>query len=329
MTLRTVLRDVQLSENIGVFYLKKTNRSSGWGISISQIKFLEVTEAMRVTVRGIITNYINWILSERVEANYSIDDVESNRHYFNLDSDSISNFQTIITAINNLQNNRSNQLFASNIRNLDPNMYVIRITFGGRDYFFFKNYHAATLLKKTTFLNLEQEDIDRGGFITIKNSLDCLYDPNNDTMYIFKKSNFETIFNYKDDYRNRASMLLEQLNNESLIVQNEYFASECLRLETRVKKLARIFNEDKLSKLLTHRNNIQQVIDNFDLNLELNRNNRIVLHPESNDTDLKRKEIDDLLNILDLSQWENALTKERAQQAIPQYNQLSLLVATH
>lgn len=325
MTLRTVLRDSELSENMKVFYLRKVNKSSGFGINISEVKFLEITEGMRRKIKSIISSHISLILNNKTEVSYNIDDAESNIHYFSLSVESISNFNKIISSINNLQNNRINQLFSSNIQNLNPNMYIIKVTLNGMDYFFFKNYNAATLLKKTTFLNLEQEDIDSSGFITIKNSIDSVYDSSNNMMYIMKKSNFETIFNYKDDYRARAESLLEQIGNSNFVVDYEYFKNECLRLETRVKKLARIFNEDKFQRLLINRSNIQNVITGFNLSVNLNNNNQVVIYPEMGSAEEKRKKIEDLLNLLDLSQWENAITRERAQQAIPQYNQLRLL----
>lgn len=327
MTLRSALNDINRSENMKIFYINKINKIQQLGITVKEIKYLDINEAVRANVKNTISTFINNILNERVEADFSIDDIESRDYYFRLHTGSISNFNTILNSINNLTNIRDNQVLSRTISALKPNIYAIKITVNGNSYILFKNYSPVNLLKTTSFLSLiEMHDIDSSNLLTIRNSIDCIYDPATSNVYIFNKANFETIFNYKDDYKERARLLLQQIREAALINEQDYLDRECLKLESRIKKLARIYNEGKLNKVLRNRVSIQQVINDFELQLSF-ANNQIVLDL-SLDSAQKKKEIDDFLNLLDLSQWENALTGERAQQAIPQYNQQVLPLQT-
>lgn len=318
MTLRTALNDINNSRNMKIFYINKTNKIQGLGIRIKEIKYLDFNETVRARVREIASSFVSMILADRTEADFSIDDIESRTHYFRLHTDNISNFRAISQSIENLTNTRNNQVLVRTMSNLNPNMYVIKTTVNGNNYLLFKNYSPVNLLKKTSFLSIEMQDIDASNLITIRNSIDCLYDPRTSNVYIFNKANFETIFNYKDDYKDRAMLLLQQIREANLINEQDYFERECLRLESRIKKLARIYNENKLRKVLDNRLNILEVVNGFGLNIEYN--NQFILHPELGSNE-RKAEIEAFLNLLDLAQWENALTGEKAQQTIPQYNQ--------
>lgn len=325
MSLRSTNEAIRNSLNMQIFYIKKANKVKEFGINIKEVKFLDLTETLRNHIKDILNSFVSYQLETKAEADFSIDDLETKHYYFRLSSDEITNFNEIINSVNNLPNNRENQLRANQMPELEPNMYIIKIIFNGNPYYLFKNYSPVSLLKRLSFFNLEMEDIDASNFITIKRSVDCLFDSQTSNMYIFNKSNFETLFNYKDDYEDRARLLLQKIRENNLTNDIEFLEKECLRLESRIKQLARIYVENKLEKLLENFANIQNVINSFELNLEFN-GTQIILHADAESSEIK-KEIDSFLKLLDLALWENAVTGDRAQQSIPQYNQMNLALS--
>lgn len=323
MTLETAITEILNANNLKVFFINKGNsKGANRGINIRSIKFLEISNSIRENIFNSLKDYINQILEHREEVQYAINNEESKRHYYRLGRTSISNYYSLIHAIENLDDNRLNELRLKDLDNLNPNIYILRIIKNGKAYYAFTNYNPNTILKKTTFLGMDLHDLESEKMINIRKSIDCIYDPSSDFIYIFSKAKFEDIFNYQDDYEDMAKQCIQKIKDSKFITKPEILETICLRSIQRTKQLARIFQENKIDKLMINLNNIQKVLDDYKIELVF-RNNQIIMTNSQAEKDQKN-EVDLILKLLDLAYWQNALTNEHVIQNIPQYRQTNL-----
>lgn len=305
MSLEKIQQNINNSNNINLFYLRKENQTDNWQMKIKAVTKIESTEDLKNKVKTIINNYLSIIRDNRSLITFKVDDNDNKNHYYELPVSDIINFTKLKDSINSEKNDDIQRLKAGNVPGLNPNIYIMRILNDGNEYLLFKSYSPASLIKRHVFLGLEAGGLDSDNFISIQKNIDCLYDSETEKLYIFSKSNFETIFNYKEDYKKKALLILREIKYANILTNFDIFESECKRLEPRIKKLARIMAEKKLQKLLNNYSKLEQIKEDFKTEIIMEENKIVI------DTKVNKAQIDAVLELLDLPYWKNAITEEK------------------
>jgi hypothetical protein len=162
--------------------------------------------------------------------------------------------------------------------------YCLRIGLGENgDVLFFR--------RVTKFNNLEK----KGGFVGVFSSGDFEklddallgIDPNVDIVVygneilILNHISLERIFSINDQYQEKAGQTLDLVQHASRINNFDQFREDCLNDRRITRALTKILNEqDRVHQVFENFDNVIQVIDIFELNIELEEENTKILYED-------------------------------------------------
>ncbi len=211
---------------------------------------------------------------------------------FELPSSDVHNFSKIVTALNE---NDVSKINVATTEDIDPNFYILNFEYNGEQVMAFTHHSPATVFKGKCFFGSQAEIYDK--CLSIKTWVNCLFyriklkdDIIAENIVILKNSKpkFEQIFDYKDDYRNRAVNAIAQIKHLKLISNVGLFEKFIMNDEFLIKKLAKIDNENKIEKVINKFSNLKKANakleelknnEGYDINVTLDEKNKCIMIP--------------------------------------------------
>ncbi len=275
---------------IELFYIKKTKRHEQF--SLEAQKVIHRGTDIKNTVVNILDNYLNSQESKPI-VNYTIEmNAEYKNCLYRLEVEDILNYNKYEKEM--VETNYS--VGRTTLEDLDPNVYSIVFRRGSDKVVFYKSYKPTTLFKSYALLKFldtrNVQDTAEEAFLSIRKNIDCVYSSSTNEVIIFNKNNFETIFNYKDDYAAKASDVLSDLQKRNVLIGYDIFSRKCLSNDFRVKKLAKIGQRGTIT-VLDNIERCKQLNEKRDLQIIFNNSNKIVVDGETSSTI-----IDNILKLL-------------------------------
>lgn len=264
----------------------------------------EPHESIRRDLINLTTNQIEKMIDKDfVEEEYSpVTQYDSNT-YETINAE-------LITTLNEILSLMEGSLSFYNSNSLPNHLqlwaYVIVIP---NEMVMFQKIQPRKVLKCGQFLGMIERD--NGHFVKLEESvftfndeMDCILDLNdlifnNGKMYIFKKTNFESIFGILDHITEQITASLEQIPDDDILVDINEFTQFCLRDRNKLKKLNQIIENDGF-RLLTHEN-VERLNQSHNLGLEF-ENDNIKLSP---------RDTQKVLNLMNEDCVDSSLTENR------------------
>lgn len=170
------------------------------------------------------------------------------------------------------------------------NVWAYAIKFNKSGIILFKKYYPSQNLKKKGIMALLYKDglfndID-DNILTINREFDCIYF--NGKIFILNKDNFEKIFSYMEEWLETIDQDLENLEKQNYIEDVNKLYEYCRTDSRKIRKLHQVLQSDFPVDL--NKNLVQRISKDFDLELEFNENDELII---------KGKDIWKILRILD------------------------------
>ena len=190
----------------------------------------------------------------------------------------------------------------------------------------FTSYNPLNLFKSKKIFSMQNtyEVINfKENLISIPNYFDCIYIQSIDKIIIFHKKQFETLFKYKEEYKNRAMSALKLIRDKSIIQGVELSSFPYINKERSIKKLANIFTENKVDKVIANFDNVIKANDFLpeDKRIKIDKRAKKFLIEEGE----KEEYIEVLLSLLNLEPHQNIITHDLRLIADQRPNQLSFI----
>lgn len=256
---------------------------------------------------------------------YSIDiDTTEIDHIYYIDAKDVPFLKIFLKAIQNEDIEKVTDKLSNEI---NTNMVIASYTVNNGDRAIcFTSYNPLNLFKgKKIFYmknSYEVKDFSEN-LISIPNYFDCIYIQSLDKIIIFQKNHFETIFKYKEEYINRAKAAIEMIHNSAIIEGADIENFSYLKRDRSIKKLANIFTQNKIDKIINNFNNVIKA------NEILPEENRIKIDKRAKKLILEENSseeyIEVLLCLLNLEPHQNVITQDLRLIADQRPTQLSLL----
>ena len=211
---------------------------------------------------------------------------------FELPSNDVHNFSKIVMALNERDISKIN---VATTEDIDPNFYILNFESNEEQVMAFTHHTPATVFRGKWFFGSQAEVYNK--CLSIKTWVNCIYyriklrdDSYAENIVILKNSKpkFEQIFDYKDDYRNRATNAITQIKKLKLISNIELFEKFIMNDEFLIKKLAKIDSENKIEKVINKFSNLKRAnakleelknSEEYDINVTLDEKNRCIIIP--------------------------------------------------
>ncbi len=245
--------------------------------------------------------------------NYTIElDSNETNVIYEIASRDIGNFRKIIEAMSDGSLNRIN---VATTEEIDPNFYVLNFDNNGEQLMAFTHYSPATTFKSKLIFKNQAEIYDK--CLSIATYVHCLYyriKLNNEqyieNVVIFKtgKSKFEQIFDYKEDYRARATATIRELESLNLISNADVFELKAMNDEYFIRKLAKIHLENKIEIVRNNFESLVQANNDFqELGVQINTETQTILIPHNADKDYIRS----VLSLLNTEPMQNLISQAK------------------
>lgn len=158
------------------------------------------------------------------------------------------------------------------------NYYRFKSNYNGNSLYIFRRF---TKMKKIRngilgrFQDNTFRKIETDVFFGIDRDIDILLFDNE--ALIVNRFALQTIFKLNDYFIERATTALSELEEENVLVNFEDFKNDCLNDKLAARRMTKIINtEGRLEGFLQNTRNLPEVIEHFDLEIELNDNNQII-----------------------------------------------------
>ncbi len=244
---------------------------------------------------------------------YTIElDTNERNTIYEISSSDVGNFRKIIDAMSDSSLNRIN---VATTEDIDPNFYILNFDNNDEQVMAFTHYSPATTFKGKLIFKNQAEIYDK--CLSIATYVHCLYyrikledQQYIENVVIFKngKSKFEQIFDYKEDYRARATATIRELENLNLISNADTFELKAMTDEYFIRKLAKINLENKIEIV---RNNFESLVkannDFQELGVQINTNTRTILIPHNADKNYIRS----VLSLLNTEPMQNLISQAK------------------
>lgn len=225
-----------------------------------------------------------------------------------------------------IQNDNVEKVTDNLSNNIKTNMIIASYTTNNGDRAIcFTSYNPLKLFKdkKIFFMQNKYEVVNfASNIISIPNYFDCIYIQSIGKIIIFQKQHFETIFKYKEEYISRAKSAIEIIRKTEIIKGVDIENFPYIKRERSIKKLANIFTQNKIDKVLNNFNNLVKA------NEFLPEENRIKIDKKAKklilEENASEKYIEVLLSLLNLEPHQNIITQDLRLIADQRPNQLSL-----
>ena len=122
------------------------------------------------------------------------------------------------------------------------------------------------------------------------------------------RSSFERVFDYKEEYRTKATLTIKELADSNLISNVDVFKSKTMDDEYFVRKLAKINLENKIDIV---KNNFKDLIkannDFQELRVEIDEKTKTIIIPYNVEKDYIKR----VLSLLNTEPMENLISKAK------------------
>lgn len=211
---------------------------------------------------------------------------------FELPSNEVHNFSKIVMALNERDLSKIN---VATTEDIDPNFYILNFESKEEQVMAFTHHTPATVFRGKWFFGSQAEVYNK--CLSIKTWVNCIYyriklrdNSYVENIVILKNSKpkFEQIFDYKDDYRDRATNAITQIKKLRLISNIESFEKFIMNDEFLIKKLAKIDSENKIEKVINKFSNLKRAnakleelknSEEYDINVTLDEKNKCIILP--------------------------------------------------
>ncbi|MCK7470108.1 MAG: DUF4868 domain-containing protein [Desulfomicrobium escambiense] len=212
-------------------------------------------------------------------------------------------------------NNELNRINVSNTDDVNPNFYVLNFENKDNHIMAFTHYSPATIFKGKLFFNTQSEIYKK--CISISTYVDCLYykikianEEILENIVIFKGVNLslKKIFDYKDDYIYKAQNAIKSITDKKLLSDIKKFSQIALQDEFIIKKLAKIFLENKIELVTKNFNNLIKANNDFkELDVQIDETNKIIIIPE----DVTKEYVKAVMCLLNTEPIQNIITEDK------------------
>ena len=244
---------------------------------------------------------------------YTIElDTNERNTIYEISSSDVGNFRKIIDAMSDSSLNRIN---VATTEDIDPNFYILNFDNNDEQVMAFTHYSPATTFKGKLIFKNQAEIYDK--CLSIATYVHCLYyrikledQQYIENVVIFKngKSKFEQIFDYKEDYRARATATIRELENLNLISNADAFELKAMTDEYFIRKLAKINLENKIEIVRNNFESLVQANNDFqELGVQINTNTRTILIPHNADKNYIRS----VLSLLNTEPMQNLISQAK------------------
>ncbi len=208
-----------------------------------------------------------------------------------------------------------NRINVATTEDIDPNFYILNFDNNDEQVMAFTHYSPATTFKGKLIFKNQAEIYDK--CLSIATYVHCLYyrikledQQYIENVVIFKngKSKFEQIFDYKEDYRARATATIRELENLNLISNADAFELKAMTDEYFIRKLAKINLENKIEIVRNNFESLVQANNDFqELGVQINTNTRTILIPHNADKNYIRS----VLSLLNTEPMQNLISQAK------------------
>lgn len=315
----------KLSEIVGILYgvqsislmlVKKTSTLS----NPYEIKNVILADEVRKI-------YIDKMCSTFIEATqnvtlskYTIDKYDKNNEILWIDADKVHNLSSIIYCLN--QNNIESFKLKELGNDFIPKFFVVKITsyLDGekKELYVFNRENPSTDLKKKVIMYWEDDkfQISKESF-SLRHNIDCIYDVNDQKVYILNRKFFEDIFNYNDYYKQKAKECLENIATQNIFNNIDLFNKKCIENSRIVNKLAKMQLSDELINFAENFSQISHLIEEDHKHIVFDGNNKIVV-----DKNTSSEQIQEILSILNDEYLKSRITDRKYVSSVKYVQQL-------
>ena len=244
---------------------------------------------------------------------YTIElDTNERNTIYEISSSDVENFRKIVDAMSDSSLNRIN---VATTEDIDPNFYIMNFDNNDEQVMAFTHYSPATTFKGKLIFKNQAEIYDK--CLSIATYVHCLYyrikledQQYIENVVIFKngKSKFEQIFDYKEDYRARATATIRELENLNLISNADAFELKAMTDEYFIRKLAKINLENKIEIVRNNFESLVQANNDFqELGVQINTDTRTILIPHNADKNYIRS----VLSLLNTEPMQNLISQAK------------------
>lgn len=166
-----------------------------------------------------------------------------------------------------------------------------------------KKFSYPKKLLNNTVLNIKKYPLKQveEDIFSIDNRIDAF--EINDKVYILNNNAFEVIFSLETKYKKKIDNTISLLEESSLMEGVEDFKIKCLSNKTTTKRLLKLLNKNNFNELKEKKDLVQEVINTYDLNINLSAEGKILYTGE--------EEIGEILNLLGDNYYVSAILKEK------------------
>lgn len=244
---------------------------------------------------------------------YTIElDTNERNTIYEISSSDVGNFRKIIDAMSDSSLNRIN---VATTEDINPNFYILNFDNNDEQVMAFTHYSPATTFKGKLIFKNQAEIYDK--CLSIATYVHCLYyrikledQQYIENVVIFKngKSKFEQIFDYKEDYRARATATIRELESLNLISNADAFELKAMTDEYFIRKLAKINLENKIEVVRNNFESLVQANNDFqELGVQINTDTRTILIPHNADKNYIRS----VLSLLNTEPMQNLISQAK------------------
>ncbi len=322
MPFATLEKFIQNDTSVNLHYLDRCNQNKTKIIKTNYKLILN--EQIRPEIVDILHSVIEKYRYQTISP-YSIDiDTTEVDCISSIDAKEVPFLDVFLKAIQN----EDVEKVTDNLSNdINTNMVIASYTINDGDRAIgFTSYNPLNLFKGKKIFSMQNSyEVKnfRENLISIPNYFDCIYIQSLGKILIFQKKHFETIFKYKEEYISRAKSAIEIIREKAIIKGVDLEVFPYINRERSIKKLANIFTQNKIDKIL---NNFDKVIK---ANNSFPEEDRIKIDIKAKklilEENASEKYVEVLLSILNLEPHQNIITQDIRLIADQRPNQLSLL----
>lgn len=166
-----------------------------------------------------------------------------------------------------------------------------------------KKFSYPKKLLNNSVLNIQKYPLKqiKEDIFSIDNRIDAFEINNN--VYILNNNSFEVIFSLETKYKKKIDDTISLLEDSSLMEGVEKFKEKCLGNKTTTKRLLKLLNKNNFNELKQRKELVQEVIDTYDLNINLSSEGKILY--------TGKEEIGEILNLLGDNYYVSTILKEK------------------
>lgn len=262
------------------------------------------------SLKSVVINNINRNSGNRL-TDYTINlETNSKNVIYELSANDVINLKKIFAGINE----PDGRMIVGNMKDINPNFYVINFEKDENQVVAFAHHSPVTTFKGKILMNWQSQIYK--DCLSIKENVDCLYyrlKLDNDifeNLVIFQnsKTQFENIFDYKEEYWMKAKDSIEKIKQHKLIDNMEFFTRITMNDEFMIKKLAKINLENKINLILSKFENVVKANNDLEeLKVDIDEVNKIIKIPYNAD----KSYIEKILSLLNTEPMQNLITEDK------------------